>query len=173
MSTGGGSNETQEVTELFNSERVSIVTSTKDIEGKEIKKPKLSRQYLSTREHLRPTIRLPLTIEDSLVDMISELVKDNGLNKVRIFTDGSYTEHNNPLQTTLESPDLLKPTATAGPVITDDSPNWKQRPVISIHFAQDDNVKATSVFHMECLALILALTLTEKSLNCTGTHIDS
>ena len=53
LSPGGGSNETRKVTELFNSDRVSIVTITKDIEGKGKKQPKLSRQYLSTREHLR------------------------------------------------------------------------------------------------------------------------
>ena len=173
LSTGGGSNVTRKVSELFTTDRTHIATITGDIQGKGKKQPKLSRQYSSVREHLTPTTRLPPTADESIIKMIGNLAKNSGLNRIKIFTDGSYTENNSQLQRIMESPDLLRPTATAGLVITDDSPLWKQRPIISIHFSQDNTVNATSVFHTECLALILALALAEKSLNCTSIHTDS
>ncbi len=81
--------------------------------------------------------------------------------------------NNHPLDTLLQSPDLSPPTATAGLVITDDSPGWKDRPIIRIHFANDEQVPTASVFHTECLALILALSLSKDFLNCAGIYTDS
>ena len=59
LSTGGGSNVTRKVSELFTTDRVHIATITADIQGKGKRQPKLSRQYISAREHLKPTTRLP------------------------------------------------------------------------------------------------------------------
>ena len=115
----------------------------------------------------------PRDDQNNLSSHIKQMVEDKSLNRVKIYTDGSYTNHNHPLDTLLQSPDLRPPSATADLVITDDSSNWKERPVIRIHLANDDQVSATSVFHTECLALILALTLSKDLLNCTGIYTDS
>ena len=98
LSTGGGSNVTRKVSELFTTDRIHIATITGDIQGKGKKQPQLLRQYISVREHLTPTTRLPPTANESIIKMISDLVKDSGLNRVKIFTDGSYTENNSHLQ---------------------------------------------------------------------------
>ena len=47
--------------------------------------------------------------------------------------------------------------------------------MIRIHLANDEQVPATSVFYTECLALILALTLSlsKHFLDCTGIYTDS
>ena len=98
LSTGGGSNDTRKISDLFTTDSVHTATITGDIQGKGKNQPKLSRQYISAREHLTPTTRLPPTMDESIVTMIGDLVKDSGLNKVKIFTDGSYTQNNSQLQ---------------------------------------------------------------------------
>jgi hypothetical protein len=171
-STGGGTNIIRSVQELFTTERVEAVTMTCDTKGIK-KQPRLFRTYISVRWQLAPRQFLPTPVDESLLQLIKNAVHDNGINRCKIFTDGSYTDNNSALAKILESPDLRAPTATAGLVITDASDQWKQRPVISVHFAHDSNVNATSVFHMECLALTLALALSDKELNCQGIYTDS
>ena len=89
LSTGRGSNVTRRITDPFHTETVKSVTITSDIEGKGKKQPRLSRQYLTTREYLAPITRLTPTVNDSIVAMITDIVKDSGLYRVKIFTDGS------------------------------------------------------------------------------------
>jgi ribonuclease HI len=171
-STGGGTNIIRSVQKLFTTEKAEAVTMTCDTKGVRTQ-PRLFRTYQSTRWQLAPTNFLPTPADDSLVQLITNTVHDNGINQCKIFTDGSYTDNNSALAKILESPDLSTPSATAGIVITDASDQWKQRPVISVHFAHDNNVNATSVFHMECMALTLALALSDKGLNCQGIYTDS
>ena len=135
--------------------------------------PRLFHTYKSTRWQQAPTNFLPTPADETLIQLIKNAVHDNGINQCKIFTDGSFADNNSALGKILESPDLRPSTATAGLVITDASDQWKQRPVISVHFAHDDNVNATSVFHMECMALTLALALSDKELNCQGIYTDS
>ena len=171
-STGGGTNIIRSVQELFTTVRAEAVTMTCDTKGVKTQ-PRLFRTYKSTRWQLAPTNFLPTPADETLMQLIKNAVRDNGINQCKIFTDGSYTDNNSALEKILESPDLRPPIATAGLVITDASDQWKQRPVISVHFAHDDNVNATSVFHMECMALTLALALSDKELNCQGIYTDS
>ena len=134
------------------------------------KQPRLYRTYTSSKEQLGPITRSSPRAQDTLNACIKQLAEDIGLDKVKIYTDGSYANPYHPLDTLLQSPDLSLPTATAGLVITDDSPNWKERPMIRIHLANDEQVPAASVFHTECLGLILALSLSKNVLNCTGIY---
>jgi hypothetical protein len=172
-SMGGGTNVVRKVSDLFMMELAQQVYMSHDKQGRGENQPRLYRTYMSSKSQLKPITKRPRSDQETLNSYIKQVVEDNGLNRVKIYTDGSYTNHNHPLDTLLQSPDLRPPTATAGLVITDDSPNWKVRPIIWIHLANDDQVPATSVFHTECLALILALALSKDSLNCTGIYTDS
>jgi hypothetical protein len=171
MSMGGGTNIVRKVSDLFTIMQVQQVYMSHDKQGRG-KQPRLYRTYTSTKQQLKPITKRPRDDQDNLSFYIKQMVEDKGLNRVKIYTDGSYTNHNHPLDTLLQSPDLRPPSATAGLVITDDSSNWKERPVIRIHLANDDQVSATSVFQTECLALILALTLSKDLFNCTGIYTD-
>ena len=104
LSTGGGSNITRKVSTLFRTEKVNIANITNDLAGKGRRQPRLYRQFLSAREHFTPTAWTPPSTDDSIVAMIRDLVRDIVLNRVKIFTDGSFTQHNGPLQTVLKSP---------------------------------------------------------------------
>ena len=172
MSMGGDTNVVRKVSDLFTTMRVQQVYMSHDKQGRG-KQPRLYRTYTFTKQQLKPITKRPRDDQENLSSYIKQMVEDKGLSRVKIYTDGSYTNHNHPLDTLLQSPDLCPPTATAGLVITDDTSYWKGRPIIRIHLANNDQVPATSVFHTECLALILALSLSKDFLNCTGIYTDS
>ena len=98
---GGGSYVVWKVGDLFTTAQAQQVYMSHDKQGRG-KQPRLYRTYTSSKEQLRPITRSPPSEQDTLNARIKQLTEDIGLNRVKIYTDGSYANHNHPLDTLLQ-----------------------------------------------------------------------
>jgi hypothetical protein len=108
LSMGGGSNVVRKVSDLFVTEQARQVYMSHDRQGRG-KQPRLYRTFMSSKQQLRPISRGPHRKTDTVNDRIQQMTEDAGLNRVKIYTDGSYTNNNHPLDPLLQSPDLPPP----------------------------------------------------------------
>ena len=86
------------------------------------------------------------------VQWISDVLPKNTINYApEIFTDGSYS--NTPSIESVFRPELTKTRATVSIIFKDSSCDWKSKTIYVIHIHSGTDLKVTSAYTMEFLAL--------------------
>ena len=79
----------------------------------------------------------------------------------KIYTDGSYKELDHDIHTIFEETAVRKQ-AQAGVVIVHDGPDWKERPMFTMHISAGEDIGACSAHTMKYIALAVTMELQQR-----------